>query len=151
MSEKGKNTRASNVEALRARLAAGSTQSSERKRCAAKTRSGKPCPNWPLTGKKHCNLHDGDTARVIGAKGGRRRARYNPEKLKPIPEPKNVQDVLRALGQVFSEVHSGKVEPRIGNTLAYLASGILQALSVGNVEERIVELERRYNAMKGTL
>jgi uncharacterized small protein (DUF1192 family) len=96
-------------------------------------------------------MHSPGQASLLGAKGGRRRARFSVEELKPIPEPQNVQDVLKALGQVFSEVHSGKVEPRVANSLAYLASGILQALSVGNFEERIAALEQRQAAMRGTV
>ena len=63
----------------------------------------------------------------------------------------NVTDILRALGQVFVEVHGGKIEPKVANACAYLASGILQALSVGNFEERIAALEKRHQAMNGGL
>ena len=89
-------------------------------------------------------------AAKLGARGGRRRAIFNPEALEPIVAPKSVSDVLAALGQVFAETHSAKLEPKVANALAYLASGILQALSVGNFEERIAALEKRHEAMKGT-
>jgi hypothetical protein len=84
-------------------------------------------------------------------KGGHRRARFNPEELPAIAPPQNVPDVLRALGQVFSEVHGGQIEPKVANACAYLASGILQALSVGNFEERIAALEKKQEAMKGAV
>jgi len=81
-------------------------------------------------------------------RGGKRRARFNHEELTPIAPPQNTQDVLQALGQVFSEVHGGRIEPRVANSLAYLASGILQALSVGDFEARIAALEARSDALK---
>ena len=101
-------------------------------------------------GKEVLQPADGDTARVIGAKGGRRRARFNTEDLTPIKQPKTATDVLSVLGQIMVETHGGRLEPKVANACAYLASGILQALSVGNFEERIAALEQRQAAMKGT-
>ena len=31
----------------------------KRERCRAKTRSGKPCQQWPMRGKKRCRIHGG--------------------------------------------------------------------------------------------
>lgn len=87
-------------------------------------------------------------AAKLGARGGRRRARYSAEDLTPIAPPQSVQDVLRALGQVFCEVHAGQIETKVANACAYLASGILQALSVGQFEERIAALEKRQEMMR---
>jgi hypothetical protein len=94
-------------------------------------------------------MHTGENARQAGHIGGLRRRYFNPENLAPIEPPQNAGDILRALGQVFVEVHGGKVEPKVANACAYLASGILQALSVGNFEERLSALEKRHEAMNG--
>jgi len=114
----------------------------ERKRCAATTRRGTPCPNFPMPGKTKCNFHSG-LASAAGLRGGKRRARFNYEELPVIAPPRSVSDVLSALGQVFSEVHSGRLEPKVANACAYLSAGILQALSHGDFEQRIAALEAR--------
>jgi hypothetical protein len=133
-----------NADPLQARLAQRS-----RKRCEATTRRGTPCPNFPSPGKTKCNFHSG-MASAAGLRGGKRRARFNSDELPVIAPPQNVADVLRALGQVFSEVHDGRLEPKVGNACAYLASGILQAVTAGQFEERIVALEKRYEVMSPT-
>lgn len=143
-----KETSAFNAGSVGARLTRGEGRRRVvKRRCSALTRKGKPCPNFAMLSKTKCNFHSG-LASAAGMRGGRRRARFNHDELEPIAQPQNVQDVLRALGQVFSEVHGGKIEPRVANACAYLASGILQALSVGNFEERIAALEARHEAMR---
>ena len=136
-----------NADPVRARLTQSERKTRATKRCVSLTRGGKPCPNFAMLGKTKCNFHSG-LASAAGMRGGRRRARFNHDELEPIEQPQNARDVLRALGQVFSEVHGGKIEPRVANACAYLASGILQALSVGNFEERIAALEARHEAMR---
>ena len=137
-------TSESNPPPVRARLTRAN-----RKRCAATTRRGTACPNFPMPGKKKCNFHSG-LASAAGLRGGKRRARFSSEELETIAPPQNAADVLRVLGQVLCEVHAGQVEPRVSNACAYLASGILQALSVGQFEERIATLEKRQEVMRGT-
>lgn len=133
-----------NADPLGARLAQAS-----RKRCAATTRRGTPCPNFPSPGQTKCNFHSGG-ASTAGLRGGKRRARFSYEELPTISPPQNVADVLRALGQVFTEVHDGRLEPKVANACAYLASGILQAVTAGQFEERIAALEKRQELMRGT-
>lgn len=86
-------------------------------------------------------------ASLLGARGGRRRARYDPEELTPISEPRSAQDVLKALAQVFVEVHAGKVDTKVGNCLAYLGSAYLSALQVADLDERLKVLEARHDVL----
>jgi hypothetical protein len=112
-------------------------------KCSAKTKAGASCSANAVRGTKRCFLHTGDGARVVGAKGGRRRARYSTEELTPIDQPKNAGDVMNALAQVFVDVHGGRIEPRVSNALAYLASAYLSALQVADFAARIEALEAR--------
>ena len=118
-------------------------------KCASKTKAGKRCGANAVHGTRFCNMHTSGRAQELGARGGRRRARFNTEELPAIAPPQNVGDVLRALGQVFSEVHAGKLEPKVANACAYLASGILAAVTAGQFEERIAALEKRHKVMEG--
>ena len=105
-------------------------------------------PKLPITRKDEMQFSLGLSFGGWSA-GGKRRARFSYEELPTIAPPQNVQDILRALGQCFSEVHAGRLEPKVANACAYLASGILAAVTAGNFEARIAELEKRHEVMKG--
>ena len=45
-------------------------------RCGAKTRSGHPCKNPIVTGRKRCRMHGGGGAKGSGAPTGERNGRY---------------------------------------------------------------------------
>jgi hypothetical protein len=118
-------------------------------KCSAKNKSGGPCGAFAIHGTQRCVLHTAGNAQRLGVKGGHRRARYSTEELTPIAPPQNVADILRALGQVFTEVHDGRLEPKVANACAYLASGILQAVTASDFEARIAELEKRQQILRG--
>jgi hypothetical protein len=92
------------------------------KRCIAKARSGERCKSAPLHGKKKCAFHTGNTAAELGARGGRRRAIFNPEGLEPFAAPKDAGDLLLLLAQTIVEVRSGKVDSRVANTIGYVGA-----------------------------
>jgi hypothetical protein len=117
-------------------------------RCGAKNKSGQPCGGFAIHGSKRCCMHTGNNAQRFGTKGGHRRAIFNHDELKPIAELQNAADVLRALAQVFSEVHAGKVDTKVGNCLAYLGSAYLSALQVADHEERLKALEGQREALQ---
>jgi len=116
----------------------------ERQRCIATARSGERCKSAPLRGKRKCAFHSGNLAKILGARGGRRRARFNTNELRPLEEPKSAADVLRALAQIFVEVHAGQLDTKVGNCLAYLGSAYLSALQVADLDERLKALEARH-------
>jgi hypothetical protein len=103
-----------------------------------------------VIGRKTCIMHSG-LAAELGARGGRRRARFNHDELKPITEPQSAADVLRALAQVFVEVHSGKADTKVGNCLAYLGSAYLSALHVAELDERLKALEARHDVLQKSM
>ena len=99
------------------------------KLCRAKTKAGKPCPCPPMVGKKFCFYHVPGNASRVGTKGGHRRAIYAPEGLAPISEvPDKATDVRKLLGISMLEVRAGRLDPKVANTLAYLANAFFAAL-----------------------
>lgn len=117
-------------------------------RCKAVTRAGDRCSNAPVQNTKFCLMHTGDNAQLLGAKGGRRRAIYNPEGLEPFTRPQNAGEMQLLLAQTIVEVRSGKLDPRVANTIAYLGTAFLSALETWQLESRLEALEARITADK---
>lgn len=118
--------------------------------CKAIARSGERCKTAPVRGTKYCMMHTGDNAQRLGAKGGRRRAIYNPEGLEPFTRPQNAGEMQLLLAQTIVEVRSGKLDPRVANTIAYLGTAFLSALETWQLESRLQALEARLTAGSAT-
>ena len=112
-------------------------------RCTATTRSGKPCEAPPARGTKRCLMHTGDNASVLGAKGGRRRAVYNPSNLEAFAAPKTVSDMRQLLASTIVETRSGRIDPKVANTIAYLGTAFMNACELADLEARLQALEAK--------
>jgi hypothetical protein len=111
------------------------------KRCSAKNRNGKACGAWALAGADKCALHtDPERAAQMGAKNGRRMALSQPQAERMEP-PQTARDVRVALARTMAEVHARQIDTRTANALAYLATSLLRAIEVSDVEKRLDDLE----------
>ena len=112
-------------------------------RCHKTERDGNTCKASALIGKKYCALHfDEGRAAEIGSKGGRRRARFSPDNLKPLPAPKTAADVRDLLAQSMVELRAGELDPRIASSICSLVAEFLKTLELCTIEEVIEPLER---------
>ena len=65
----------------------------------------------------------------------------------PIPDGlperplKTVQDVTGLLGETINRLRAGQLDPRIANTMGYLATAMLKALQQGDIEARLRAIE----------
>jgi len=142
MTRKNLNARrALKTEAIPRRLAVGAPRVRVGKRCTAKSRSGEPCKAAPLHGKTKCAFHSGNRAVICGQRGGRRRAIFNPEGLEPFAAPKSAGDLLLLLAQTIVEVRSGKVDPRVANSISYVSTAFLNAVELSDLDARLRVLE----------
>jgi len=117
------------------------------KRCIATAHSGEQCKSPPLRGKKKCRFHlHPEAAREMGARGGRRRAIFNPDGLEPFAAPKNASDLLLLMAQTIVEVRSAKIDPRVANSISYLGAGFLKAVELVDLDNRLKALEGRGDA-----
>ena len=80
----------------------------------------------------------------MGARGGRRRAIYNPEGLEPFTAPKNASDLRDVLAWSIVEIRGGKLDPKLANSISYLGAGFLKALEFSDLEARLTALEKRH-------
>jgi hypothetical protein len=87
-------------------------------------------------------MHSG-RASELGAKGGRRRAIFNPDGLERFAAPKNAGDLLLLMAQTIVEVRSGKVDPKVANSISYLGTGFLKAFELVDLEARLAALEKQ--------
>jgi len=106
--------------------------------------SGERCKSPPLRGSDKCGLHTPGMAAKLGAKGGRRRAVFDPAQLADFDPPRSAQELGLLMATTMIEVRQCRLEPRVANALSCLASGFLACLAHGDMEERLKLLETQY-------
>jgi hypothetical protein len=114
--------------------------------CRVRKRDGTACAARPLPGKTCCFFHDPAGAAALAEarrEGGRRRS--FPKTVLPADLPdvtvQTVADVAPLLSATISQVRKGLLDPKIASTVGYLASVLIKAFEVGQIQERIARLE----------
>ena len=105
-------------------------------KCHAENKAGKPCGAPAVGATNRCVMHSG-MATELGSKGGRRRTVYRPDDLKEFPAPKNAADLRDLLAQAIIEIRTGKLDPKLANSISYLGAGFLRAVEVADLEARL--------------
>ena len=109
-------------------------------KCHSKNMMGEPCSAPAVGTTNRCVMHSG-RAEELGSKGGRRRAIYSPEELKQFAAPASAGDLRDLLAQSIIEIRTGKLDPKLANSISYLGTGFLRALEVSDLENRLSALE----------
>jgi len=98
-----------------------------RKRCKGAKKNGAACTAWATEGGL-CYFHaNPDKAAELGRNGGRRRKHTYEQSTEHIAVPASAADVRRMLAETMAEVKAGKMDPKVANTIAYLATVLLRA------------------------
>ena len=85
----------------------------------------------------------------MGKKGGAVRRVTNPAVvLAQLETPKTAIDIRVVLGQCVSELRAGRLTPSVAYAIASVSTAFLRALDAGDVEERILQLEKFREEMK---
>jgi hypothetical protein len=115
------------------------------KKCTAKKDNGERCGAWAVNGKTKCALHsDPELASKMGAKHGRMAALpadFNAPTT--LEDPKTADQVRNVLAETITQVRRRRMDTRTANALAYVATSLLRAIEVGDIESRLKELEER--------
>jgi hypothetical protein len=113
------------------------------RRCGNTNRSGKRCGAWSIKGKDKCALHlDPERASRLGSKRVRKGGQQ-PEPLTALMSPpKSASDVRDALAAAMAQVHDQKMNTKTANALAYVATSLLRAIELSDLENRLLALER---------
>jgi hypothetical protein len=120
------------------------------KQCSAKNTGGKRCGAWAVIGQAKCALHlDPERAAKMGSMHGRRAALPSQSDGAPMEPPKTAGDVRDALARTMAQVHDHKMDTRTANALAYVATSLLRAMEVADLETRLVAIEGRMEQGNG--
>jgi len=117
-------------------------------RCTAINKLGAPCGAPAANGGRFCVMHSGRAAE-LGSKGGRRRAMFSPDRLKPFPAPRTAADARDLLAQSVVELRAGELDPRIASSICSLVAEFLKTLELCTIEDFIEPLERERAQAQG--
>jgi len=115
------------------------------KKCKFRKKDGGRCGADVQIGKDSCVFHDptkiedGHRARRAGGITRSHRAAVLPPEM-PDPLAKSA-DVSSFFADTIDQVRRGQLDPRVANTVGYLASVLLRSLEQGAMEQRVLDLE----------
>ena len=114
--------------------------------CSAKTQTGAACQGRAKSGRAFCAFHDPRaTAEQAEARRAGGRSRSAPRAVLPAEEADLVlegpRDLPALLADTINRVRKGALDPRVANTVGYLAGVLIRAFEVSELEERIRRLE----------
>jgi uncharacterized protein DUF5763 len=116
-------------------------------RCKAQTRLGEPC-SARATPNGFCSIHsDPKRASVLGRLSGESR-KAPLTGLLVLSPPKSAADLHHALGQIFSEVCSGRMDVNVGRSLGYLGSVLVKTIEQSDHEIRLRAMEQMLRSIK---
>ena len=112
-------------------------------KCQARTKAGRQCAAPAKRGLPFCSLHaEPGRASELGRRGGLRNRHTYSEDRKEVPIPDSATDVKRLLAESMAEVRGGRMDPKLGTTLAYMGSSLLKAIETADIEVRLTRLEK---------
>src|SRR5262249_9581064 len=121
-----------------------------KKRCQGVTKNGAACTAWAMEGGL-CYFHaNPDKAAQLGRNGGRRRQHSYEQSMEHIAVPESAADVRRILAETMAEVKAGRMDPKVANTLTYVATSFLVAShGLSRREQRSSLLQLELFRLKG--
>ena len=109
------------------------------------TKAGDPCP-VPATASGLCYLHDDPKrAAEMGRRGGLKNRRVIPDDTVEFPPLNTAEDVRAMLAKLAQDVRARRVEPRVAASVSQIASTLLKAIEVADLENRLAKLEGKTN------
>lgn len=113
------------------------------KSCQAKNKRGKPCGGFAITGSKYCFAHDPSQARKRAKarkQGGINRK--TPKRTLNYPgEISKTKDVVPWVNAALEDTWAQENSSQRSRTIGYLLGVAMKALEVGELEERLDEIE----------
>jgi hypothetical protein len=113
-------------------------------RCNARKPDGTSCKSSALPGSNFCFFHDPAKAaerREAQALGGRQTRINTLDATAPDVKVKDCGDVVALISETINQVRKGMIDPRIANSVGYLANVLIKAFEQDELETRIERLE----------
>jgi hypothetical protein len=62
--------------------------------------------------------------------------------LQEFAAPKSAADLRDLLAQAILEISTGKLGPKLANSISYLGTGFLRAIEIADIQTRLASVER---------
>lgn len=114
------------------------------KTCQAKTNAGSQCQAATIDHSSFCFFHDPSYAeerRRAQSSGGRNGVAKTLPASTADMDIRSMEGVTALLCETINQVRRGDVDPRIGNSIGYLANILMKSIEQGEMEERLRSLE----------
>lgn len=112
--------------------------------CKAARQDGVVCQTAPLLGSDFCYFHDpakADERRQAQSLGGRQHRIRTLNAATPDARMRDCGDVVALISETINQVRKGTIDPRIANSVGYLANVLIKAFEQDELETRIERLE----------
>ena len=126
--------------------------------CQAMKQSGEGCQAAALPRSAFCYFHDPAKAierREAQALGGRQNHIRALDAAAPDVKVEDCGDVVALVSETINQVRKGMIDPRVANSVGYLANVLIKAFERDELETRIEKLEalfeRRIEASESTM
>ena len=114
-------------------------------RCIYIKDNGEQCKANAMSDSNYCYLHNPDISeeekREAQTRGGRNRSLTITEPLNKITVNSS-EDIFTLLDTTIQEVRDGELDPKIANTIGYLAGVMIKAYEVAKLERKVLDLEQ---------
>lgn len=123
--------------------------------CIAVTKTGKTCSSKPMQGEEYCFIHHPDKVKErfeARSRGGKMRQAPWSNKVLSDGDPAlgliSVSKVPELIARIIDKVLTGELDYRLTGNIGYLISVYIRAVEVGELEDRITELEKHIELSK---
>lgn len=116
-----------------------------RKQCIAIKQNGSQCQAAALPESDLCFFHDPSMAaerREAQASGGRKSRMETLDVATSDAKIQDCRDVVALLTETINQVRTGQIDPRIANSVGYLANIAIRVFEQRDLESRMEKLER---------
>jgi len=116
----------------------------DRTPCKAKKPDGTDCQSAALPGSEYCFFHDpakAEKRREAQSLGGRHNHMKTLAPDAPDVKIEKIQDAVPLLSETINQVRKGEIDPRVANSVGYLANVIIKAVEQSDIEKRLEEIE----------
>jgi len=120
-----------------------------KKRCNALKRNGSQCQAAPLPQSTHCFFHDPCKAaerREAQSSGGRMNRMKTLDAETPNAKIQDCRDALALISDTINQVRKGQIDPRVANSIGYLATIAIRSFERNDFETRVEKLEQVINS-----
>ena len=125
-----------------------------KKNCNATKPDGSRCQASALAKSEFCFFHDPSKAekrREAQAQGGRNNGVKTLDDTAPEVKVEDCGDAIALIAETINQVRKGQIDPRVANSVGFLANILIRAVEREKLEQRIEHLEELLKVQRTTL